>query len=334
MAARRAAIAASCAAAAIVGCGAAANAVAIRVLSARYPPPGRLVDVDGRPMHIYCSGAGSPMVLLESGAGDDWIYWQKVQPEVAAHARVCAYDRAGLGWSDAQPGPRDAPHVIDQLHRLLGAAGERPPLVLVGASAGALYVRVYASTYPSDVAGLVFVDGSTPEQAYALPAARYTEAAAAARHRAAALEWIKNATGWSRATGGCAGEVDAGLERYADVARVVACRPSIVLADLREWEQFWRSAAAAREARCCGRLPIVIVSQDPDRATPGWSAAAIEAQPIWNGLQDGMKSLSPNSRRVIARGSGHHVMVDRPDVVVRAILDVVDAARAQGAATK
>src|SRR5262249_51290246 len=96
---------------------------------------------------------------------------------------------------------------------------------------------------------------------------------------------------------------------------------------LAEWDEFWHSADEVSAARCCGELPIVIVSQDPHRPTPGWSADAIAAQRIWNDMREGLKVLSPQSRRVIARGSGHHVMIDRPEVVVRAIRDVVDAAR-------
>jgi pimeloyl-ACP methyl ester carboxylesterase len=324
---RRLAIVALCAAAAFVASAAAANLLTIRILAARHPVPGALVGIDGRAMHIYCVGEGAPTVVLESGAGDDWIYWQKVQPEAARASRVCAYDRGGLGWSDPRPGRRDAQAIAADLHRLLAAAGERPPFVIVGASAGALYARMFAATFPSDVAGLVFVDGSTPEQTRELPGARYTDSAAQQRHRDAAWEWIEIVTGWSRLSGACRGEVDAGLEQYAALARAGACRPSLPASVLAEWDDFWRSADEVRAARCCGDLPIVIVSQDPDRPKPGWSADAIAAQRIWNGLQEGLKALSPHSRRVIARGSGHHVMIDRPEVVVRAIRDVGDAAR-------
>lgn len=325
--ARRLAIVALCGTIALVACSATLNVLAIRILAARHPVPGALVDIDGRAMHIYCVGKGTPTVVLESGAGDDWIYWQKVQPEASRASRVCTYDRGGLGWSDPRPGRRDAHAIAADLHRLLAAAGERPPYVMVGASAGALYARMFAATFPSEVSGIVFVDGSTPEQTRALPGARYTDSAARQRHRAAAWEWIEMASGWSRLSGGCRGDVDEGLEQYAAVARAGACRPSLASSALAEWDDFWHSADEVSGARCCGELPIVIVSQDPDRPKPGWSADAIAAQRIWNDLQEGLKVLSPQSRRVIARGSGHHVMIDRPEVVVRAIRDVVDAAR-------
>jgi pimeloyl-ACP methyl ester carboxylesterase len=324
---RRLAIVALCGATAFVACSAAANLLAIRILAARHPVPGALVDIDGRAMHIYCVGKGVPTVVLESGAGDDWIYWQKVQPEAARASRVCAYDRGGLGWSDPRPGRRDARAIAADLHRLLAAAGERPPYVMVGASAGALYARMFAATFPLDVTGMVFVDGSTPEQTRALPGARYTDSAARQRHRAAAWEWIEMASGWSRLSGGCHGDVDEGLEQYAALARAGACRPSLAASALAEWDDFWHSADEVSGAGCCGDVPIVIVSQDPYRRKPGWNADAIAAQRIWNDLQEGLKALSPHSRRIIARGSGHHVMIDRPEVVVHAIGDVLKASR-------
>ena len=147
--ARRLAIVALCGTIALVACSATLNVLAIRILAARHPVPGALVDIDGRAMHIYCVGKGTPTVVLESGAGDDWIYWQKVQPEASRASRVCTYDRGGLGWSDPRPGRRDAHAIAADLHRLLAAAGERPPYVMVGASAGALYARMFAATFPS-----------------------------------------------------------------------------------------------------------------------------------------------------------------------------------------
>ena len=84
------------------------NALRIRHLQSGHPVPGKLYEVNGSPMHLYCTGTGSPTVLLESGLGNGWLYWQKVQPALATATRVCSYDRAGLGWSDSQAGPRDA----------------------------------------------------------------------------------------------------------------------------------------------------------------------------------------------------------------------------------
>jgi hypothetical protein len=83
------------------------------------PPPGLLVKVDDFRMHLYCIGQGSPTVVLDSGIGDSWLSWRKVQPEVALFTRVCSYDRAGMGWSDKSPNPRTSRLIATELHTLL-----------------------------------------------------------------------------------------------------------------------------------------------------------------------------------------------------------------------
>src|SRR5436190_24337694 len=102
--------------------------------SRAYPPPGRLVDIGGRKLHLNCSGRGAPTVILVAGGAAFAIDWALVQPKVAGITRVCSYDRAGLGWSDPGPAEETVNETIDDLHRLLRAAGEQPPYVLVGAS--------------------------------------------------------------------------------------------------------------------------------------------------------------------------------------------------------
>ncbi|HZI74994.1 MAG TPA: alpha/beta hydrolase, partial [Gemmatimonadales bacterium] len=123
-----------------------------------YPPPGQLVDVGGYRLHINCTGTGSPTVVIESGWGDMSAAWGWVQPEVAKTTRVCTYDRAGMGWSEASPEPRVAREYAKELHTLLANAHETGPYVLVGHSMGGFTVLVYAHDYPADVSGLVLVD--------------------------------------------------------------------------------------------------------------------------------------------------------------------------------
>lgn len=124
----------------------------------RFPPPGQLVDVGGHKLHIYCVGEGSPTVILDHVADTNAAQWALIQPAVASETRVCAYDRAGFGWSDAGPLPRDGRQNADELHTLLENAGVPGPYVLVGHSYGANVVRIYAAQHPDDVAGLVLVD--------------------------------------------------------------------------------------------------------------------------------------------------------------------------------
>ena len=126
-------------------------------------PPGRLVDVDGGggggiSMHIYCTGEGSPTVVLDAGLNGGTMSWAKVQEQVSNHTRVCSYDRAGMSWSEPGPKPRTYMRIADELHALLQAAGEEGPYVLVGHSVGAHTVRFFVQKYPTDVAGIVLVD--------------------------------------------------------------------------------------------------------------------------------------------------------------------------------
>ena len=306
-----------------VAAGAAYNAIHNRYLERKFPVPGKMYEVNGAPMHLFCIGRGTPTVVLENGLGGVWLDWQKVQPELAKTTRVCSYDRGGLGWSDPQPGLRDAKNIAAQLYSLLQKAGEAGPFVLVGASSGGFAVREFAAMYPTEVAGIVFSDSSVPDQIEKLPGAKETQTKRSIRHLNAMWGSVKQASGWSRVTGKCKGEVEEGLEAYSDLARVIECKPSLATSWLGEADNFERSAAEAAEARCCGDIRLLVISQDPDRPKPGWTAQQIAAQPIWNSLQESLKNLSTRSRRIIARNSKHHVMIDRPDVIINGTRELV-----------
>ena len=139
-------------------------------------PSDRLVDAAGVTLHIRCDGeraAGAPTVVLEAGAGNNANTWRDVFAPIAQFARVCAYDRQGLGTSERTAAPQSGVEAVATLHALLQTAGERPPFVMAGHSYGGMLVRLYASRYPSEVAGLVLVDSSHEEQSKrfaALPA--------------------------------------------------------------------------------------------------------------------------------------------------------------------
>lgn len=131
--------------------------------------PGQLYDVGGHRLHMHCTGNGSPTVVLNNGTGEVSQSWARITPAVAATTRVCAYDRAGQGWSDDASHPQDGRAIATDLHALLNAAGEHGPYVLVGHSLGGVYAMTFAAQYPRDVAGMVLLDSSTPEQFTALP---------------------------------------------------------------------------------------------------------------------------------------------------------------------
>ena len=134
-----------------------------------FPQRGPFVQAESIRMNIDCSGQGSPTVILESGSGGPSVDWLMVQPDVAKFSRVCSYDRAGYGWSDAGPEPRSSLQIARELKQLLKAAGEKGPYVLVGHSMGGYDIRAYTGQYPSDVAGMVLVDASHEDQELRAP---------------------------------------------------------------------------------------------------------------------------------------------------------------------
>ena len=298
------------------------NVLAIRHYRNAYPPPGKLYTVNGEPMHLYCSGAGSPTLVLESGRGDDFLVWGKVQPALSPTTRVCSYDRAGFGWSDPESGPRDAGHIASQLHDLLRQAHVDGPLVLMGHSAGGIYIRVYATRYPRDVAGLVFVDASSTTQDLKLPAA----VRALDEHGDFQVVLLKAMIrlGVARAMGLC-DQVLAGFEAQAGLLKADACIPAQINVYQREEAGWPASLKEATHTGPYGDLPILVFSRDPKQPRPPQLPAPVTAvqwqqgNTIWDGLQQGLAQLSTHSHRLIAKGSGHYIQFDRPEVLNSAV---------------
>jgi pimeloyl-ACP methyl ester carboxylesterase len=129
----------------------------------RYPQLGRSVDIGGRSLNLYCSGEGSPTVVLDSGGHTAGYSWIGIQAEIAKITRACWYDRAAYGWSDPGPSPRTPKAVASDLHALLHAAHIAPPYVLVGANSSSFHVRVYTGLYPDEVAGAVLIQATDPD---------------------------------------------------------------------------------------------------------------------------------------------------------------------------
>ena len=282
------------------------------------PPPGRFVEVNGLRMHLLCSGRGSPTVVLESGLSGAWLDWYKVQPEVAKFTRVCAYDRAGVGWSDPRPGPRTSRAMAEELHTLLANAGVAPPLVLVGHSMGGLNARMYASLYRAEVAGMVLVDSSHPDQTRRLPG---SERAAEQRRREIQRDRVLMPFGVPRLMGWCgrwygsaAGGREAALRSYDCTVRQKE-------GTLAEMAGFNDSLAEVRATGSLGDIPLIVISEAP--SVPG----AERFLAFWRPMQDELARLSSRGSRVSTEGSGHMIALDRPDVAIAAIRDVAAQCR-------
>lgn len=142
----------------IVLAGVTVQSVATALERRQFPHPGRLIEVGDHQLHLHCTGEGTPTVVLEAPAAGLSTAWQWVQTDLAETTRVCSYDRAGLGWSEAGERPYEADRVPDDLHTLLDRAGERGPFVVAGHELGASFARMFASRYRQDTAALVLVD--------------------------------------------------------------------------------------------------------------------------------------------------------------------------------
>jgi pimeloyl-ACP methyl ester carboxylesterase len=138
------------------------------------PPRGVMIEVDGRKQRLVCEGVaqpGKPVVIFEAGAYSGAADWGYLQPEVAKRGRTCAYDRAGIGWSEPSSGQRDPASLARELKALLVAADEKGPYILVGHSMAGLLTRAFISQFPSEVVGLVLIDAADPS-AISIPEAQ------------------------------------------------------------------------------------------------------------------------------------------------------------------
>jgi pimeloyl-ACP methyl ester carboxylesterase len=284
------------------------------------PPPGQFVDVGGYRMHLYCIGQGSPTVVLDSGLGDSWLPWYKVQPPIAQFTRVCSYDRAGLGWSDPSPHPRTSKVIAEELHTLLHTAEMAGPFLLVGHSFGGMNVRMYARLFPAEVAGVVLADSVHPDQQRRLPQELKRPNAEFLRKLGLKADTIP--FGISRLMEWCGN----GPPEIRPMLRTVECRLGPWREHVAEEGSFEESAEEARTAGPLGSIPLVVLSHDPEKLyVPTDLAKQMNRQ--WEEMQGELAQLSTDASRVIAKGSGHYIQFDRPDLVIEAVRKLVEQPR-------
>lgn len=294
----------------LAGAGALWQHLAERRDAERFPPPGQRIDIGGHRLHLHCAGQGAPTVWLEAGLGNDVNHWSGVFDALAARQRTCAYDRAGLGWSDAGPMPRDADQIVDEAVRLLRASGEPPPYLLVGHSNGGAYVRLIAAALPGQVAGLVLVDPSQthPEGCPPLP-------------------------GSMRAIYGT-------LVTLAPTGLPRALLPTLFPLERSPLPPAAREAHAATRARVDALRATwsetqAICSMQAAADAAGWRAG-VPVELLLAGRRPEVQSWVPDAARAMADaagahltvvdGSGHWIQLDAP----AAVLDAVERARQRG----
>jgi pimeloyl-ACP methyl ester carboxylesterase len=300
----------------MVALAAATAAGAPRQAPGAIPPPGWLVDIGGYRLHLHCAGRGSPTVVIDGGAGTWSIHYSHVQAALSGEMRVCTYDRAGLGWSDEGPAPRTSGRMAEELHRLLQAAGVRPPLLLVGHSLGGYNVRVYQHGYPEEVAGLVLVEAAHEDQWERLP----PEWAAGVRAQVGLLR--------SRAEAARAGRIapsdvtPGAFTKYAPEwrgAHVAAqLLPKMHLGVAAEHEGAFESATQVPRGTL-GHLPLVVLTAR--RSFDAFAGSGLDIEPanrIWLELQHELAHLSSNVVRLWS-DSTHALHGSDPGAIVEAI---------------
>jgi pimeloyl-ACP methyl ester carboxylesterase len=300
------------AALAMASVGGAYESIALATDTRTSAMPGQLYDVGGYRLHLDCHGSGSPTVVLASGMGEMSPYWARIAPIVARTTRVCAYDRAGQGWSDSSPHPADGTQTARDLSTLLAAAHESGPFVLVGHSSGGVYAMNYAADHPEEVAGMVLLDSSSPRQVELVPSFAMT---AEVMRRGLALLPTGARTGISRLAQSSTSLPSPAAEQVDSFSS----SPRGLTNVRDEQGQLQTAMRQAQALTTLGTKPLVVLtSSDELAATPGWGTA-----------QDQLAALSGNSSHGVVNTT-HATVLDDPGSAresADAITDVVRSVR-------
>ncbi len=320
---------------ALAGAGAIYEVVGAARSRRRFPVPGRLVQIGRHKLHIVCAGAGRPAVILESGIAASSLSWTVVQRAIAQFTRVCSYDRAGFGWSDAAREPRTSANLVVELHRLLKAERVPLPCVLVGHSFGGLLVTAFAHAYPAAVAGLVLVDPVDPrEWLRETPGVRRLLLGAVFFSRLggvlARLGLVRLLLGllmggWpdvprrvirlfgpdvTRKLHHIVGEVQKLPPEIRPTVAAIWCQPKCFATMARHLSALPTGAEAMIRIGTLGDTPLTVIS-------------AGDAPPSRVAWHSELARMSTRGRLTMARRSGHWILFDQPEIVVNAVRDHV-----------
>ncbi len=295
----------------------------------RFPPPGTLIEIDGRLMHIHCQGVGSPTVVVEQGAGSMSAAWTEIHAEVAQVTRVCAYDRAGLGYSEPIDRPLRAEEVATTLAQLLEARGIDDDLVLVGWSAGGLYVREFFQRNKQRVTGMVLVESSHEQQAIRMPEDPPVS------DMFVQMMKVMGPIGLLRLSGLIEGQTSGlALTEETEQRLIALYNQSHSLASiLNENVGLQLDMKSETPPIHLGNLPLTVISRGrpiveyegmPENVT---LESMQELRRKWYELQSELLDLSTNSRHIIASKSGHSVHADEPRLLIDSIVDMVNQLR-------
>ncbi len=294
-----------------------------------YPPPGKLIDVEGHLMHIYCTGKGSPVVILEAGLSSYSLDWSLIQPEVSKTTMVCSYDRSGYGWSEPGKEPRTAQQVVKELHELLTQDGIKGPYILVGQSLGGIFVQLFTLTYPSDAAGMILVDSVNRDMDKKIP-----------KNKLDKFEGNLKFYAYMGKAGAPFG-----------IPRLFHMPSSIIIYKLPaalQPEAYWLTYRTKTYAAIYDELDALheseaefdkfgTIDKFPDIPVVVLSGAVPKDYPpflvsgglfgYWKELQTDLAKTFPHGKQIIAEKSGHFIQIDQPDLVINTIDQMVESVR-------
>lgn len=295
-------------------------------------PPGKMVDLGGHRLHVNCTGKGTPVVVIENGLGDFSFDWILVQNRVSKFTRVCTYDRAGYAWSDPGPQPRTYAQLNLELHDALSKLGERGPFVLVGHSFGGGVVRNYATTYSTQVAGMVLADIVPEDQRIPMgpgKAARVRDFAQGRPVPPPHESISPSDRVIPAAVSGSIAKIEPPYDKLpAEQQRWQLWASSLPALDAaensqREWSAESMALMHAKAQRgSLGNMPLVVLTRKEGGYGNDLDVSAEELEAERLSLQSQLTLLSTNSKQVIV-DSGHNMNLEAPDVVASAIFNVV-----------
>lgn len=281
----------------------------------QYPPPGQFIQVNGKKVHYVCRGTRGHVIILDAGLGADHQWWQLVQEEVAKCAQVISFDRPGYGWSDGGIYSRTSKQIVSELHDLLQAAELKPPYILVGHSFGGANMRLYANTYPDQIAGLILVDACHEDQ-------NFEEDLSNKNILARCKNYLLNST----------------LSHYVGISRwfmakslkpffsslmsqqkrdiIIAKASSVKSLSARDNEMIYLQESLYQLKSSKNALsdkPLIVITAEKTNNDPQWQKN-----------QKLLTLLSKEGKQIIAKSSSHMVNVDKPEVIIEAIKEIIE----------
>ncbi|MEX0951884.1 MAG: alpha/beta hydrolase [Gammaproteobacteria bacterium] len=275
-------------------------------------PPGKMYDVGGYHLHMYCAGDKPPVIIIDTGLGSSAMEWLDIQDELQSEQRVCIYDRAGYGWSAHGPGPRTVDLLSEELFRLLNAAEVAPPYILVGHSFGGYVAQYFAETHPDSIAGMVLVESSHPQQSKMLKKAPLNKQMQVVNPISTDAIEKNTSNGYA-------------LDTPIAIGSYLNSRRKAIFSQMDELKHFTASGQLIIDNLPLPDVPLIVLG----RGIRVWDNDNNEftSEDEWQELQESLAEFTSKGEYRVARNSGHHIHLDEPEMVLEAIRDVMMQAR-------